>query len=168
MNRAEVLPVSGGAYPYAWLFRIAGVVLYDSFLRAGYAKTSTNPNGYHFATDIGRYRRSDGALVSMAGQVVATPVSGVVVRCQYQSYWGNYVRVKGDDGAMWLFAHLARLPGFTVGQRITRGYRFGYVGCSGNCSGAHLHVEVWKGWDDTRDPRINPYPVLKSIPQTSS
>jgi len=43
-----------------------------------------------------------------------------------------------------LYAHLSRV-GVRPGQRVRRGQTLGRAGCTGSCSGTHLHFEVLLG-----------------------
>jgi murein DD-endopeptidase MepM/ murein hydrolase activator NlpD len=40
-----------------------------------------------------------------------------------------------------LYAHQSRMA-VSAGQTVVRGEVIGYVGCSGSCTGPHLHFEV--------------------------
>lgn len=65
--------------------------------------------------------------------------------------YGNFVKIKHDDGYYTLYAHLKDVY-VNNGQRVSKGQKIGYMGNTGNAYGAHLHFEV-------RNPdniRINP------------
>jgi len=74
---------------------------------------------------------------------------------QYGDY-GNFVRVRHDDGRETLYYHLAQ-NGALVGrdQAVIAGQVIGRSGCSGNCTGPHLHFELLRpagsGWQSV-DP----------------
>ena len=71
--------------------------------------------------------------------------------------YGNYVKIKHDNGYCTLYAHLEKgTLAVANGQRVTKGQRLGFMGNSGNSYGAHLHFEV----RNESDQRIDPTPYL--------
>lgn len=63
--------------------------------------------------------------------------------CPGDTYYGNYVMVRHDDGTYALYAHLAKgSVAVNVGQQVNTGTQLGIMGETGNTSGPHLHVEV--------------------------
>ncbi len=71
--------------------------------------------------------------------------------------YGNYVKLKHDNGMYTLYAHLATVN-VKKGDKIKRGDVLGQMGQSGNAYGIHLHFEV----RNASDNRINPTPYLDS------
>ena len=55
--------------------------------------------------------------------------------------YGNFVKIKHDDGYYTLYAHLKDVY-VSKGQRVLRGEKIGYMGNTGNAYGVHLHFEV--------------------------
>jgi murein DD-endopeptidase MepM/ murein hydrolase activator NlpD len=101
--------------------------------------TVTSPFGYdagrhHPGIDIGMLR-SLTVRAAEPGRVIAvgTP-SG------FEGY-GNLVEVGLGDGYVALYAHLADWR-VRVGDEVTTGQRLGTAGCTGWCSGTHLHFEL--------------------------
>ncbi|MCW5723406.1 MAG: M23 family metallopeptidase [Maricaulaceae bacterium] len=66
---------------------------------------------------------------------------GVVERADRFGGYGNYVRIRHANGYQTAYAHLSR---FAVrrGANVRQGQVIGYVGCTGSCTGPHLHYEV--------------------------
>ena len=89
---------------------------------------------WHTGFDIGMLRTLD-VTAATDGTVVATGWLG-----GYEGY-GNVVLVRFDDEYSLLYAHLAR-PLVRTGDRITAGERIGIAGCTGWCTGTHLHFEL--------------------------
>jgi len=58
----------------------------------------------------------------------------------YEGY-GNVVQVAVGDGYTALYAHLAGWR-VRVGQMVEAGQRIGTAGCTGSCTGTHLHFEL--------------------------
>jgi murein DD-endopeptidase MepM/ murein hydrolase activator NlpD len=64
--------------------------------------------------------------------------------------YGNIVEVELGGGYVALYAHLADWR-VRVGDEVTMGQRLGTAGCSGWCTGTHLHFELRH-----RDRPVNP------------
>lgn len=84
--------------------------------------------------DIGQ---SAGPIVAATDGVVE--FAGGNACCSY----GLYVVIKGPDGVGTLYGHLSSIA-VTEGQRVRQGQPLGQVGCTGSCSGTHLHFEVFQ------------------------
>jgi murein DD-endopeptidase MepM/ murein hydrolase activator NlpD len=80
------------------------------------------------------------------GAPVRAAHSGVVLFaggdpcCSY----GLYVLVVGPSSITTLYAHMDMLA-VTPGQTVLQGQSLGAVGCTGNCTGPHLHFEILEG-----------------------
>jgi murein DD-endopeptidase MepM/ murein hydrolase activator NlpD len=57
------------------------------------------------------------------------------------SGYGNVVTVDVGEGMTMLYAHLAAVD-VDPGQWLDRGERIGTAGCTGSCTGTHLHFEL--------------------------
>lgn len=77
--------------------------------------------------------------------------------------YGNYVKIKHDDGYYTLYAHMAyNTVRVKTGDRVQRGQILGYMGNTGMSYGGHLHWEV----RNKSDVRIDPTPYLdKDLPE---
>ncbi|HVL64413.1 MAG TPA: peptidoglycan DD-metalloendopeptidase family protein [Actinomycetota bacterium] len=75
------------------------------------------------------------------GQPVVAAKGGSVILASSYSGYGNAVIVDHGGGIATLYAHFS---GFAVGagQSVKQGQVVGYVGCTGSCTGDHLHFEV--------------------------
>ena len=79
------------------------------------------------------------------GTGVAAAASGQVVLASYSGYgYGNYIIVRHGDGSETLYAHLSSIW-ISLGQHVGQGEIIGAVGCTGWCTGPHLHFEVRVG-----------------------
>jgi murein DD-endopeptidase MepM/ murein hydrolase activator NlpD len=92
--------------------------------------------------------RHDGIDIGMLRTLRLRAVSAGVVRqagfvAGYAGY-GNVVVLDLPGPYTALYAHLARV-GVKPGQRVRKGQRLGLAGCTGSCSGTHLHFEVKRG-----------------------
>jgi peptidase M23-like protein len=99
----------------------------------------------HTGVDYPMALRSD---VAAAKDGTVVDLEGGYGTTQYGSF-GNFVRIQHGDGRQTLYYHLASASeggvAVAVGASVVAGQRIGRSGCSGNCSGAHLHFEllVW-------------------------
>jgi murein DD-endopeptidase MepM/ murein hydrolase activator NlpD len=55
--------------------------------------------------------------------------------------YGNHIVINHGFGYETLYGHMSRMA-VTVGQKVKRGQIIGYVGCTGKCTGDHVHYEV--------------------------
>lgn len=91
---------------------------------------------------------SDGTVVAMRNNCTGFEGGG--------SY-GNFVKIKHDDGYYTLYAHGAyNTMQVSIGQRVSRGQKLFYMGATGTAYGGHLHWEV----RNPSDVRIDPNPYL--------
>ena len=85
-----------------------------------------------------------------AGTPIYAAASGYVQVAGWSSGgYGNYVIIyhgKMSDGTAYstLYGHM-RSVATTAGKYVNQGELIGYVGSTGNSTGNHLHLEVWKG-----------------------
>lgn len=78
------------------------------------------------------------------GSKIYATNNGVVKTAGRHYSYGNYVVINHNNGYMTLYAHMSRIA-VKKGQTVARGQVIGYVGCTGACTGPHVHYEVWKG-----------------------
>ena len=101
--------------------------------------TVTSPYGddggrWHPGIDIG-ILHSSAVRAAESGRVVA-----VGERRGFEGY-GNLVKVSLGNGWVALYAHLAGWR-VRVGEHVAAGQRLGTAGCTGWCTGTHLHFEL--------------------------
>jgi len=125
----------------------------------------TNPfrRNVHEAVDVvKKWYQADTIIAHSAGTVVMVQTGiphkpGSTGNLSY----GNFVKIKHDDGYYTLYAHLKEVY-VRKNQRVARGEKLGYMGDSGNAYGVHLHFEI----RNTYDHRIDPEPYLNTdLPQ---
>jgi murein DD-endopeptidase MepM/ murein hydrolase activator NlpD len=97
--------------------------------------TVTTPfSAVHPGIDIG-ILRSLGVRAAQSGTVIA-----VGQPRGFEGY-GNVVEIADGRGFTSLYAHLAGWR-VRVGERVWAGDRIGIAGCTGWCTGTHLHFEM--------------------------
>ena len=71
--------------------------------------------------------------------------SGVIKSAAYG--WnggaGNNIRIDHGNGYVSVYMHLSKIL-VSPGERVEKGQLIGYMGCSGSCTGTHLHLTVYK------------------------
>jgi murein DD-endopeptidase MepM/ murein hydrolase activator NlpD len=87
-------------------------------------------------------------IAARYGAAVRAAASGTVVFVGQMSGYGNVVAIDHGGGLATTYNHLSAFS-VTQGEKVARGTRVGAVGCTGFCTGPHLHFEV----------RINGRPV---------
>ena len=80
-------------------------------------------------------------LDSPHGSPVRAAGDGRVILAQSWSGFGNTVVIQHGGDVTSIYGHLSRF-GTSVGRDVREGNVIGYVGCTGLCTGPHLHFEV--------------------------
>gem|GEM_PF-66301 len=75
------------------------------------------------------------------GTPVEAARSGRVIMAAYYGGYGNAVIIDHGGGLSTLYGHLSSTS-VRLGDDIAKGRRLGRVGCTGHCTGNHLHFEV--------------------------
>ncbi|MCM1052441.1 MAG: M23 family metallopeptidase [Ruminococcus sp.] len=127
-------------------------------LKTGQNQITWEFNGTtHFGIDLVKnYKQldyiiahSDGVVVEVVKNYNRTDTSG-------HSY-GNYVKIKHNNGYYTLYAHMAfNSVKVNKGDTVAKGQVIGYMGNTGYAKGRHLHFEV----RTPNNVRINPKPYI--------
>jgi murein DD-endopeptidase MepM/ murein hydrolase activator NlpD len=83
-----------------------------------------------------------------SGTPIHAAASGTVIYCGWETGYGNLVVLDNGGDLATAYAHQSSIA-VACGQQVSQGEVLGYVGCTGHCTGPHLHFEV----------RINGEPV---------
>ena len=106
----------------------------------------TMSSGYGYRSMWGSRELHTGLDISGTGygsKIYATN-NGKVMIAEYHYSYGNHVVINHNNGYMTVYAHMSKINA-KVGQTVAKGDVIGYVGCTGSCTGPHVHYEVWKG-----------------------
>ncbi|MGH2735835.1 MAG: murein hydrolase activator EnvC family protein [Actinomycetota bacterium] len=76
-----------------------------------------------------------------SGQPIVAAKEGVVITAGSMGGYGNAVVIDHGGGYSTLYAHMSALN-TSGGASVGQGDVIGYVGCTGSCTGDHLHFEV--------------------------
>ena len=92
-------------------------------------------SAYHPALDIAH----------TAGSAVVAAAAGKVISAGWRDNGGGYViEIDHGNGMHTLYNHLGAIA-VGVGAIVSRGQRIASVGCTGNCTGPHVHFQVMIG-----------------------
>ncbi len=76
-----------------------------------------------------------------SGDAIHAADDGVVVSAGWLGGYGNATIIDHGGGIATLYGHQSQLA-VSAGERVSRGQVIGRVGCTGTCTGPHLHFEV--------------------------
>lgn len=80
--------------------------------------------------------------------------------CGHYKTFGNYIRIKGDDGLYYYYGHLAKNTiKVNKGDKVIAGQALAKMGASGAATGKHLHFEVRKTTSSSSKLNTNPASV---------
>lgn len=120
---------------------LAAALLPQSDRIAWTNRHGANPNEYHNGPE--GHHGVD--IVGQSGAPVASPWDGTIDEVGSTKALGNFVRIRGESGAIATFGHLADAPRLLLeqGYPISAGTIIGYQGNTGTATtGEHLHFQV--------------------------
>jgi len=104
--------------------------------------TVTSPFGYRVHPVFGTVRLHTGVDLAISeGTPIHAAEAGTVVSAGWMGGYGLATVIDHGYGLATLYAHQSSI-GVSVGQQVSRGQVIGAVGCTGDCTGPHLHFEV--------------------------
>lgn len=110
-------------------------------------------------TLLGSTRHHSGIdFAAPTGTPIYATGAGVVTKSGWGTGYGNYVELDHGNGYMTRYAHASRLN-VSVGDYVNAGQHIANVGCTGRCTGPHLHYEIVKN-----GKRQNPSTYLAMLP----
>ncbi|MGX2947039.1 peptidoglycan DD-metalloendopeptidase family protein [Enterococcus alishanensis] len=98
-------------------------------------------------------------LAASQGEPIHASKAGTVFKAEYHYSWGNYVVIQHDDGMTTLYAHQQQYS-VKAGDHVEQGQIIGYVGSTGDSTGAHLHLEICKDASLSQSMLIDPASVI--------
>jgi murein DD-endopeptidase MepM/ murein hydrolase activator NlpD len=117
-----------------------------------------------FGAARGSGRKHEGIdIFGERGTPIHAVASGEIVKGFQNDLGGTVVRIQGDDGRYYYYAHLQpdSVKNLEVGQRVNAGDVIGGMGNSGDASTTpvHLHFQVAENGKD-----LNPFDFLQGLP----
>jgi len=119
-----------------WVMPVPGAGMTAYFGEAGSAWSS----GYHTGQDF----------TAPAGTSVHAVGAGTITSAVWSDAYGNIIEITHANGDQSWYAHMSSLE--RTSGRVSAGDVIGYVGCTGNCFGTHLHFEYHPGGGEAADP----------------
>lgn len=102
----------------------------------------SSPFGYRIHPIFGTRRFHTGIDIDAStGDPIKASESGTVILAGSYGGYGRAVVIDHGGGMATLYAHQSSLA-VSSGDQVERGEVIGYVGCTGYCTGPHLHFEV--------------------------
>ena len=142
-----------------WLWPVAGELkVFSNFgYRPGYS--------YHKGIDISpassKCKKDPGVAVRATKSGTIVQYCNAYTTEQFkENSFGNYIKIKHDDGTYSLYAHLKPNLKVTSGH-VAQGEKIGYIGCSGESYGYHLHFEIYDGPNRMAN-LLNPMPTQEN------
>ena len=69
--------------------------------------------------------------------------NGVIEKAEWEGGYGKYVRIKHNNGYETAYGHMSAFAkGMEPGKRVRQGQVIGFVGSTGQSTGAHVHYEI--------------------------
>jgi murein DD-endopeptidase MepM/ murein hydrolase activator NlpD len=69
--------------------------------------------------------------------------NGAIEKIGWEGGYGKYIRVKHNNGYETAYGHMSAFAkGMEVGKRVRQGQVIGFVGSTGQSTGAHVHFEI--------------------------
>ena len=128
---------------------------------AGKADYGTEVN--LFGNNRGDHIHAGQDVFAPAGTKLVAIRDGVVVEAGSDGGRGNYAYIYSPKAnETYGYFHMLEAPHVRQGQKVRAGERVGSLGCTGSCSGDHLHFEVRAGRDPYGAAR-DPLPLLKKL-----
>ena len=145
----NIMPIKANAAENWWMPLTSYTSIGDPFGCTCYYHKGSH-GGQDFPAVGGTTVRASksGTVVAVVTYCKSSHING---SCTCGSSWGNYVKIKHDDGFYSLYAHLSSVS-MSNGQRVSQGQKVGGVGTTGDSTGNHLHFEIY----NTSNVRVNP------------
>lgn len=96
---------------------------------------------FHYGVDI----------ANAPGTPILAVMDGTVIDSGPAQGYGNWIRLKHDDGSVSVYGHMQSLD-VAVGERVTAGQKIAGMGSLGFSTGSHLHFEIHPDGDTPVDP----------------
>ena len=119
-----------------WVMPVSGAGMSAYFGEAGSAWSS----GHHTGQDF----------TASAGTPVLAVGAGTITSASWSDAYGNIIEITHANGDQSWYAHISSFE--RTSGSVSAGDVIGYVGCTGNCFGTHLHFEYHPGGGEAADP----------------
>lgn len=76
------------------------------------------------------------------GTPIYACAAGTVTYAGWRGNYGYYVEIDHGEGWVTRYGHMAQFPEVNVGDWVGRSSLIGFIGCTGYCTGPHVHLEL--------------------------
>lgn len=112
--------------------------------------------GNNYISQYFKYSHQAVDIAASRGSEVQAVTAGKVIFAGWKSNGGGYqVWVSHGGNLYTAYFHMSSLT-VSGGQSVSAGQQVGRIGCTGWCTGPHLHFEVWIGMIWGGGYRVNP------------
>jgi murein DD-endopeptidase MepM/ murein hydrolase activator NlpD len=80
-------------------------------------------------------------IAAPTGTTITASAGGTVLMAQWYGGYGNYILIDNGGGYSTGYGHLSAFY-VSAGQQVKQGQAIGAVGCTGECTGPHVHFEI--------------------------
>lgn len=102
----------------------------------------SSPYGWRTHPIFGDRRFHTGIdIAAPAGQAILASLSGEVIFAGYKSGYGLTVIIDHGNAFATVYSHMSAAAVYS-GQKVAKASRIGSVGCTGYCTGPHVHFET--------------------------
>ena len=100
-------------------------------------------------------------MFAPAGTPLVAVTDGVIADAGSDGGQGNYVHLYDPESDQtYIYMHMVEPSQYETGEKVEAGVELGGVGCTGSCSGDHLHFEIREGKGMAGEAH-DPLPELK-------
>ncbi|WP_291205998.1 peptidoglycan DD-metalloendopeptidase family protein [Hyphomonas sp.] len=127
----------------------------------------TSPFGLRKHPITGEQKLHSGTdLADKLGAAVHSPIDGKVTRAEFLEGYGNLVEVSAGTTAL-RFGQLDTIK-VKAGDTVEPGTVIGTLGQSGQATGPHLHLEVWRGGEQVDPQSVEGLVLAKDLTVSAS
>ena len=83
-------------------------------------------------------------IASGPGSAIHPIGAGNVLASGFNNGWGNWVAVRHENNMVSLYGHMQAPSGLANGTPVTTSSIIGYEGSTGNATGSHLHLSLYR------------------------
>ncbi|AKE41856.1 DNA-directed RNA polymerase subunit beta [Corynebacterium kutscheri] len=92
-------------------------------------------------------------IANVTNTPILAVMDGVVIDSGPASGYGNWIRIRHEDGSVSVYGHMETLN-VSVGQQVTAGQHIAGMGSRGFSTGTHLHFEIHPDGTTATDPAV--------------
>mgnify|MGYP001615845894 CR=1 FL=1 len=111
----------------------------DYYITQGYGRTAYARRGAY-----GGAPHNGIDIAAGAGSAIGAIAGGAILTSGFNSGFGNWVAVRHDNNIVSVYAHMRSPSGIANGTVVNAGSIIGYEGSTGNSTGSHLHLSVYR------------------------